>query len=186
MPKGIPFRQSRKIWRWEFVTGFALLHGYRVGAEIGVSTGRFTTFLCSRIPDLRMIAVDLWEPQPGNEMDPGGQSYESWPHDDHYKTLVAHLDKEFPARVTVIRECSWDAARHVADGTLDFVFIDADHRYESVRKDIEAWLPKVRMGGMIAGHDYEERNWPGVVRAVDELVPGAMVADDAVWFAFIK
>lgn len=62
-----------------------------------------------------------------------------------------------------------EAAPLFPDGTLDFVYIDADHRYASVRGDISLWLPKVRKGGMIAGHDYAARE-PGVLRAVHELL----------------
>src|SRR5690606_11229810 len=46
------------------------------------------------------------------------------------------------------------AAKHVPDGSLDFVYIDADHSYAGVRADIAAWRPKIRAGGIIAGHDY--------------------------------
>jgi hypothetical protein len=66
---------------------------------------------------------------------------------------------------------SWDAAGHYDDGSLDFVFIDAGHRFEEVSRDIDAWLPKVkRGGGILGGHDYCA--WPaldfGVMRAVNE------------------
>lgn len=52
--------------------------------------------------------------------------------------------------------------------SLDMVFIDADHSYAAVSRDIDAWLPKVRKGGIIAGHDYKV--WPGfgVIEAVTE------------------
>ena len=65
------------------------------------------------------------------------------------------------------QECSWEAASHYKDGSLDAVFIDADHSYESVRKDIDAWLPKVKIGGYIAGHDFTPV-YEGVIRAVTE------------------
>lgn len=52
--------------------------------------------------------------------------------------------------------------------TVDFVFIDADHSYEGVMRDIKAWWPKVKSGGTFAGHDYE-KGWPGVVKAVNEF-----------------
>ena len=59
-------------------------------------------------------------------------------------------------------------AKRYADGSLDFVFIDADHTYESVKKDIEAWLPKIKSSGVLAGHDYQCKKHPGVAKAVDE------------------
>lgn len=54
-------------------------------------------------------------------------------------------------------------------GTLDFAFIDADHSYEACKEDLELWAPKVRAGGIVAGHDYGAI-WPGVVEAVHEYV----------------
>ena len=49
---------------------------------------------------------------------------------------------------------SEQAALAMPDETLDFCYIDADHRYEAVKRDIEMWLPKVKHGGVICGHDY--------------------------------
>lgn len=70
--------------------------------------------------------------------------------------------------VEVCEAPSVEAARRVPDGSLDFVFIDADHAYESVCADIDAWLPKVRPGGTLAGHDY---HYMGVAAAVAECLP---------------
>jgi predicted O-methyltransferase YrrM len=60
-----------------------------------------------------------------------------------------------------------EAASLFQDGSLDGVFIDADHTYEAVKMDIQNWMPKVRKGGILAGHDYVE-TWPGVIEAVNE------------------
>ena len=54
------------------------------------------------------------------------------------------------------------------NASLDFCFIDADHAYESVSKDIDAWRPKVKRGGILAGHDYIHEPGFGVVQAVNE------------------
>jgi glycosyltransferase involved in cell wall biosynthesis/predicted O-methyltransferase YrrM len=62
---------------------------------------------------------------------------------------------------------SWDEASHYEDESLDAVFLDADHAYESIRKDIDAWLPKVKIGGIICGHDFTP-HFEGVIRAVTE------------------
>jgi predicted O-methyltransferase YrrM len=64
-----------------------------------------------------------------------------------------------------------DAVKTYADESLDFVFIDGSHDYESVCKDIDAWLPKVKPFGILAGHDY--RHYEGVRRAVDSKLQGA-------------
>jgi hypothetical protein len=62
---------------------------------------------------------------------------------------------------------SIEAAKLYGDNSLDFVFIDASHEYESVKDDIEAWYPKIKFGGYIGGHDYVRGEY-GVYRAVDE------------------
>jgi hypothetical protein len=61
------------------------------------------------------------------------------------------------------------------------VFIDLNHSYESVKEDIALWLPKVKKGGYLAGDDYHE-NWPGVIQAVNEMLNGFTVIDDAFIF----
>jgi hypothetical protein len=55
------------------------------------------------------------------------------------------------------------------DESLDFVFLDASHKYDDIKADLFAWYPKVKKGGIFAGHDYP--TWTQVVRAVDEFFP---------------
>lgn len=61
---------------------------------------------------------------------------------------------------------SLDAAQVIPDHSLDFVYIDANHRYDSVSQDIRAWLPKVYLGGVLCGHDYFSHS--SVKKAVDD------------------
>jgi hypothetical protein len=60
----------------------------------------------------------------------------------------------FADRVHVMRGDSLQAVERFADRSLDFVYIDADHSFEGCRRDILAWAPKVKVGGVLAGHDY--------------------------------
>lgn len=69
--------------------------------------------------------------------------------------------------ITVIKSCSWEAATLFEDNSVDFVFIDADHQYESVKKDITAWYPKIKIGGIMSGHDYISKF--GVADAVNSF-----------------
>ena len=55
-------------------------------------------------------------------------------------------------------------------GMVDMVFVDGDHSYEHCKSDIEAWLPHIKSGGIMALHDYEKDVWPGVARAVEETI----------------
>lgn len=97
---------------------------------------------------------------------------------DHFQGSAEHditpeqLWAEFRANIEPMRGAfhvhrmeSTTAAQQFADGSLDFVFIDAAHDYDSVKADIAAWLPKVKKGGLLAGHDYHH---PPVAQAVDE------------------
>jgi predicted O-methyltransferase YrrM len=73
-------------------------------------------------------------------------------------------------KYTPIRGVSKEVSQQFEDESLDVVFIDATHTYPAVKQDIQLWLPKVKKGGILAGHDFEPAH-PGVVKAVDELLP---------------
>lgn len=65
---------------------------------------------------------------------------------------------------------SAERAADFPDGSLKFVWLDAAHDYERVRRDLAAWIPKIKKGGIFAGHDAQ---WPDVERAVKEAIPTA-------------
>jgi hypothetical protein len=71
--------------------------------------------------------------------------------------------------VSVLVQDSVVAAELFADRSVFFAFIDADHSFEAVSRDIRAWLPKIRPDGILSGHDYNDRAWPGIRRAVESV-----------------
>jgi hypothetical protein len=73
--------------------------------------------------------------------------------------------------VSLIVADSLTAATLFADRSIAWVHLDARHEYEHVKADIAAWLPKVTSNGWLSGDDYDEGKWPGVVSAVNELLP---------------
>jgi predicted O-methyltransferase YrrM len=89
--------------------------------------------------------------------------------------------RAFAKRVRVLHMDTLAAAAHVPDGSLDFVFIDADHSYEAVAADIDAWRSKVKPGGILSGHDYGHRRFPGVAQAVDERFIVEVLPDNVWW-----
>lgn len=161
--------------------------GYHTGAEVGCRTGATTGHILVRCPRLQLLyAVDLWDVVPEQfQTDYWKQTY---PQDSkpfrRMEEKFNHTVGSNLRRVKKLVGLSWSMANRVADGSLDFVFIDADHAYESVRKDIMAWLPKVRQGGLMCGHDID---LPGVSRAVSELFEQFSVTNiDKVWYRYVS
>lgn len=144
--------------------------------EIGAFQGKSTSFMAVEICNSRkrilFDVIDTWE---GSVEHLYGQEHESTDVIDRslYQAFrtntkpIAHL-------INPIRLPSVEAAQGYQDHSLDFVFIDAAHDYDNVRADILAWQPKVKSGGYLGGHDFI-LNYPGVIQAVNELVPNASI-----------
>lgn len=156
--------------------GMVNAHRWTRGAEIGVLRGKTLFKLLEACHGLFMIGVDQWKQLPDSE-EPGAENYERF---DMVALRDNVLDRAtaYGERCTILHGDSVEMAAHVADGSLDFVFIDAGHDYPHVRSDILAWSPKVRVGGFITGHDHQ---WPSVRRALDELLPGWVEHEEQVW-----
>lgn len=140
-----------------------------MGVEVGVCRGLFSANLLAFWPG-RLYCVDAWAPVPGYE--------EQYDHEANYAEACERL-KEYGGRCTITRQPSLEAVHAFKDDSLDFVYLDANHSYEAVRDDLNAWWPKVRKGGILAGDDYGivEEQWVdfghgrvrfGVKKAVDE------------------
>lgn len=86
--------------------------------------------------------------------------------------------------VNALQMTSVLASEKFADQSVDCVFIDGAHDYMSVVADIEAWLPKIKPGGLIAGDDYSN-SWPDVMRAVNEKLSGKFSTNAGIWYAFL-
>jgi hypothetical protein len=146
--------------RLELAQHFADL-GFKEGAEIGVCDGRYSEILCRTIPGLKLYGVDPYLAYVGY------MDYREQPiFDRAYLNAKEKLDK-FPGFIWM-KMMSEDAAKLIPDGSLDFVFIDANHKYDFVLGDIRAWEPKVRMGGIVSGHDYYNFRSGQVVKAVND------------------
>jgi hypothetical protein len=143
------------------------------GAEIGVFTGALSQRLLAR-EDLSLYLVDSWTVTAADsEYAQSGDFHASLSQaqQDAYYEGAREAVRFAAGRHEILRMSSRDAAERIQDGSLDFVFIDADHSYAGCKADIQAWLPKIKPGGFIAGHDYDHPDFPdfGVKRAVDEI-----------------
>lgn len=161
-------------------------HSQPVGAEIGVFAGELAQRLLQRL-DLSLYLVDSWAvANPDSQYAKSGDFHAQLrrSEQEHFYTLAKEMTSFAGGRATILRKPSVEAAADIPDGSLDFVFIDADHSYEGCKADIEAWAPKVKLGGLIAGHDYENTDFPkfGVTRAVNELFPQVDLGENFTWF----
>jgi hypothetical protein len=152
-----------------------------VGVEIGSWVGYTATLMLEGFPELTLTCVDTFL---GSANDMTGELREAAGivsgDPDIVWTLFGRNTSRFQERCRVLRMDSLEAAGRFEDGSLDFVFIDADHTYEGCKADIEAWLPKMKRTGVICGHDYGV-GFPGVVRAVDEIFGSTVEVQRLVW-----
>lgn len=149
----------------------ALSHHPRVVVEVGVYAGALSR-LFAMIPSVhRQVIVDSWE---------GTYSNFGQAHMDTIAAEVIAWAKRYPT-VEVLRMRSIEAAARFEDASVDFFHTDGDHSLEGIRGDITAWLPKVRVGGILSGDNYE---YPTVAQGVDELLPHRqLLAKGRLWWA---
>lgn len=145
-------------------------HGLTGSAvEIGCAFGGYARQVLADWKGQKYFMVDLWarQPQEVYREKTEGINYDGWYRDCEKLAAQDH-------RVTLVRMASVDGAKQFADESFDYVFIDANHSYEAVSQDLVAWYPKVKHGGVFAGHDYgNDTNWPNhceVKKAVDEFM----------------
>lgn len=166
-----------------------------LGAEIGVWTGKTSRRLLASLPMLTLIMVDRWTPPPEGDSYHEGSTMmakvDAKGYQDTYREAMVKI-MPWKARARVMVMSSVDAASEVKNGTLDFVFFDGDHSYAGVTADLQAWTPKVKPGGLLCGHDWENHNTTQEVRraVVDFLgIDRAMEVElgyNNTWFYRIK
>ena len=138
--------------------------------ELGAWLGKSSAYLCDKATGKQITIIDTWKGSP-NELT---TTHALATQVDIYKLFKANMGER---NYKSIKATSKAASKKFADESLDVVFIDLTHTYESVKEDIALWLPKVKKGGYIAGDDYH-KNWQGVIQAVDELLPNRTLVSD--------
>lgn len=126
--------------------------GFKNGVEIGTDRGQYAEVLCQTIPDLKLYTVDpyLAEVYEDNQQ-PESKEDQAF-FDARYNEASKRLEK-FP-NCYLMRWTSMEAVKTFDDNSLDFVYIDGNHDFLNVASDIHYWLKKVKVGGILAGHDY--------------------------------
>jgi len=152
-------------------------------AEIGVWKGHSIVHLANLLkdrPGAKIYAIDLFD--------------DSWKYKDYAKRyagfFIKHIYDMYKYNIEQanvgdmvedVKGLSYEVVEQYRDHYFDFVFIDGDHEYEIVKKDISLWMPKVTHGGIIAGHDHT-KSQPGVIKAICELVPNHKHSHGYVWY----
>jgi predicted O-methyltransferase YrrM len=131
--------------------------GYKVGAEIGVAYGNYSVVLCEQIKDLKLYCIDIWDLGAGES------------RNMKIEWMEKAKDRLSGYNTQIIKNYSMDAVKGFANNSLDFVYIDAGHDFDDAMLDIIFWTRKVRKGGIVAGHDYVNRN-VAVITAVDGYI----------------
>ena len=140
--------------------------------EVGSWKGRSSFYMCENIKksakDIEFFCVDTWE---GSEEHIGNYNL-----DNLYEKFLTNM-KSVESYYFPLKLDSISASKRFKDKSLDFVFIDAAHDYDSVKNDILAWLPKIKPGGVLAGHDYYPygSDHQGVYRAVQEIFNNKLI-----------
>jgi len=135
--------------------------------EVGVAEGRYAATFLSMWPG-KYVMVDRWAHVEGYDDVMNGSDAE---HEQRFQQALA-VASQHASRVHIMRADSLTASMQFSDRSLDFVYIDGDHSYKGCRRDILAWAPKIKVGGVMAGHDYYNRPPFAVRRAVAETCGG--------------
>ena len=107
---------------------------------------------------------------------------DAFPWEDLYPRFEKNMEP-LKGKFRVIKANSHEAAANFEDGSVSMAFIDANHTKPFVEADIAAWLPKIKKGGVLAGHDYNDQH-PGLCEAVDEAFGNKVdkkYLDEGVW-----
>jgi len=143
--------------------------GFTSLVEVGVAFGGHLDSILEKTKIEKVYGVDSYFLQntSTDSFSYDSKNYIQSDYDNLYIFTKQRLSK-YGKRVDLIRKSSIDAAKEFEKESLDIVFIDAEHTYNGVKQDLETWEEKIRISGVISGHDYNHPNFPGVKEAVDE------------------
>ena len=148
--------------------------------EVGSFLGKSACYMMEKIgssgKELRFYCVDLFTitTDEGDGAMPWGENAKTWQAanggvDALYLAFLKNISNNTPSNLTGhFREDSSGSAAHFEDNSVHFCFIDASHLYGNVKKDLNAWYPKIKPGGFLAGHDFGDGT-NGVGIAVKEF-----------------
>ena len=134
-----------------------------VCAEIGVLHGWFSSYIWNLTRPQKLFLIDRWLSYPCYPV--AQEKYDKW-----MRQVLRKFSFQIRERkVKVIRGCSHEVAGLFQDGMFDWIYVDADHSYEGVMKDLLSYEPKMKSNGLILGHDYWLNENSGVIEAVRDF-----------------
>jgi cephalosporin hydroxylase len=128
-------------------------HFVEIGSWKGCSSSYMAVEIHNSGKNIKFDCVDTWQ---GTQIGDDKSIHEQDPDVAAgvlYERFLSNIDR-VKQYINPVRMDSAEAAKNYKDESLDFVFVDADHTYNGVMRDLNAWVPKIRVGGIIAGHDY--------------------------------
>ena len=119
--------------------------------EVGVLAGSHLKFMVNEDIDL-CVGIDVWGLYPTNI-----KMYDQklWKKESFYNRLL-RWEKKQSFEVQLIRDFSHNAVEKFENNYFDYIYLDADHSYEATWSDMQRWWPKVKSGGILGGHDYNQ------------------------------
>tara|TARA_B100001093_G_C26858931_1_gene1028883 strand:+ start:8146 stop:8670 length:525 start_codon:yes stop_codon:yes gene_type:complete len=138
-----------------------------IGVELGVAQGHFSDALLASNNVQRLFSIDRWLDH----------------HNDSEYVKACKLLAKHKTRSIVMRSSFSDVLCLFPESYFDFIYIDAyAHTGQEDGTILHEWYPKLKIGGIFSGHDYDNRSWPKTVKAVDsfansvgkniEVIPG--------------
>jgi hypothetical protein len=155
-----------------------------VFVELGCYKGKSTSFIGVEIHkrkrDINFFAIDSFQGATNSTDVNEIKAYEGISEiEESYTYNVSLIGNKIKTIVSLTDE----AAQYFEDGSVDVIFVDGGHSYEVVKADILAWLPKMKKGGIMAGHDFNA--WEGVNKAVTEIFGTPHKVENDCWFIYL-
>jgi hypothetical protein len=157
--------------RWEVLHELLRDKNPKVGAEIGIQRGIMTVEVLRIFPSIKTYyAIDPWLWYPEYDKTLRKKLRGKWDQTFMNKNFKEYKNRTFPFKnkIKTLKMFSNKAAQYIPDNSLDFCFIDGNHSKENVKEDINLYIPKMKSGGLLGGHDYG-RQVGGVKQAVNEI-----------------
>lgn len=138
-----------------------LIKGPLLIAEVGTCQGKNAVRMLRGMNIDRLYLIDSYP-----DYTDGTHVRKSELQENYYRVMFTNI-QPYLSKITLVTKDSLFAAELFKNGAFDFVYIDGWHNYTQVKKDMEAWWPKVKKGGVLGGHDIGHIEFPGVAKAVE-------------------